>query len=72
MDAATKNYKKGMQKYLELQEVLIESIKGDINRSIEDIKLEEKKIKLNRERLNIECKSWNLANQTLRELESEE
>lgn len=69
MDALNENYKEALKQFIKCQGVLIESIKVDINRNVEDINLEEKKLKLNKERLNIECKSWNLATNSLRELE---
>lgn len=72
MDELQDNYKKGLQNYIRLQEVLIEEINVDIERNKEDIRFEELKKRLNEYRLEIEEKSLLLAQQRLEDAELEE
>lgn len=72
MNALNENYKNGLKQFIKCQEVLIESIRVDIVRSNEDIRFEELKRKLNKDRLEIEEKSLVLANENLENFELEE
>lgn len=72
MDELQDNYKKGLQNYIRLQEVIIEEINVDIERNKEDIRFEELKKRLNEYRLEIEEKSLLLAQQRLEDAELEE
>lgn len=71
MDALNENYKEGLEKYIKLQDVLVQQIGNDIERNNEDIRFEMLKKQINEQRLTIEKKSLELAKENLKTISEE-
>ncbi|KNB60970.1 hypothetical protein [Chryseobacterium sp. Hurlbut01] len=71
MDALNENYKEALEKYINLQEVLVQQIGNDIERNSEDIRFEMLKKQINEQRLTIEKKSLELAKENLKTISEE-